>query len=73
MLIVAASAAGGYTPAFDAMTLTVAGSIQYTGTSAELMQFMMGGASAVEGEEAGTLVEEPTQEPPTGPTATPAS
>ena len=71
VLIVSASAAGGYTEEFDATTLAVAGSIAYTGTAADLMQFMMGGA--VEGEGAGTAVEEPTLEPDAALTATPVS
>jgi hypothetical protein len=71
VLIVSASAAGGYTEEFDATTLAVAGSIMYTGTAAELMQFMMGGA--VEGEATGTSVGEPTLEPDIALTATPVS
>jgi hypothetical protein len=79
VLVVGASAAGGYTEEFDAATLAVAGSVRYSGTSAELFQFMMGGAGTVEGEGAGEAVPEPTLEsgvevtvePVIEPTATP--
>jgi hypothetical protein len=78
VLVVGASAAGSYTEEFDAATLAVAGSVQYSGTSAELFQFMMGGSGTVNG--AGESVQEPTLEsgvevtvePVIEPTATPA-
>jgi hypothetical protein len=71
VLVVAASAAGGYTGEFDAAALAVAGSIQYTGTSTDLMQIMMGTAGA--GDVGATEpMQEPTLEPDVEPTATPA-
>jgi hypothetical protein len=72
MLVVAASAAGGYTDEFDAVTLAVAGSITYTGTATDLMQIMMG-ASGAGGGEAVEPVQEPTLEPDIEPTVTPTS
>jgi len=69
VLIVSASAAGGYTEEFAATTLAVAGSITYTGTAADLVQFMMGGMI----EDEGTAGEEPALEPDAALTATPVS
>jgi hypothetical protein len=72
VLVVAASAMGSYTDEFDAAALAVAGSVRYTGTSADLMQLMMG-ASGTSGAGSTEPLPEPTLEPDIEPTAAPAS